>query len=73
MSMPLWLVDPVNRVPDLVELFRKADACPWIFPRLHHVYQWHLALCGKQETLREVEAVDPEFAIGLAAQTRSAC
>lgn len=69
MSMPLWLVDSVDRVPDLMKLFGKADACPWIFPRLHQIYQWHLALCGKQETLREVEAFDPEFAIGLAVQT----
>ena len=65
MSMPLWLVDPVNRVSDLVDLFRKAEACPWIFPRLYHVYQWHLALCGKQDVLTEIEADAPEFAIGL--------
>jgi hypothetical protein len=70
MSMPLWLVEPVNRVPDLVKLFEKADICPWMFPRLHHVYQWHLALCGKQSALAEIETLAPAWGIGLAAQAR---
>ena len=66
MSVPLWLTEAVNRVAELTELFNKAHECPWIFPRLHHVYQWHLALPGKQAALHEIEAMAPEFAVGLA-------
>ena len=66
MSLPLWLTDAVSRVPALVELFNNAHACPWVFPRLYHVFQWHLALAGKQQSLREVEAISADCAVGLA-------
>lgn len=66
MSLPLWLRDPINRMPELVKLFNGAQSCPWIFSHLHHVFQWHLALAGKQTALREIETIDPESAGGLA-------
>jgi hypothetical protein len=65
MSIPLWLMDGVARVSSLVALFNKAAECPWIFPRLNHIYQWHLALVGKHEELRQIEQLAPEFAVGL--------
>ena len=66
MSVPLWLSEAINRVPALVLLFNQAHACPWIFPRLYHVFQWHLALAGKQKALRKVEAVRADCSVGLA-------
>ena len=65
MSRPLWLIDGISRVPALVNLFNQAHDCPWIYPRLHQVFQWHLALAGKHEALREVEAMDADGAVGL--------
>jgi hypothetical protein len=53
-------------MPELVKLFNGAQSCPWIFSHLHHVFQWHLALAGKQTALREIETIDPESAGGLA-------
>lgn len=66
MTLPLWLVKPVNRVSTLMGLFNQAASCPWIFLRMHHVYQWHLALAGKQEALDEIETIAPDWGIGLA-------
>lgn len=68
MSIPLWLVDGVERVSELIALFNKADECPWIFPRLQHIYQWHLALAGKFEELSQIETISPDLAIGLSKQ-----
>jgi hypothetical protein len=65
MSIPLWLMDGVARVSSLVALFNKAAECPWIFPRLQHIYQWHLALAGKHEELRRIEELAPDLAVGL--------
>lgn len=65
MSMPLWLVDGVERASELTALFNKAEDCPWIFPRLQHVYQWHLALAGKHEELHQIEQLVPDLAVGL--------
>lgn len=65
MTVPLWLVNPVNRVNALMGLFKQAASCPWIFPRMHHVYQWHLALTGKQDALGEIEAIAPDYSVGL--------
>jgi hypothetical protein len=66
MSIPLWLADGVERVSALTALFNKAEECPWIFPRLQHIYQWHLALAGKHEELRHIEHLAPDLAVGLA-------
>jgi hypothetical protein len=65
MSIPLWLADRVERVSALTALFNKAEECPWIFPRLQHIYQWHLALAGKHEELRLIEQLSPDLAVGL--------
>jgi hypothetical protein len=67
MSLPLWLTVAVSRVPALLGLFHHAHACPWVFPRLHHVFQWHLALAGKQSALSEIEIFSPDCSVGLAA------
>lgn len=71
MSLPLWLKDPVSRMPELVKLFNEPKSFPWIFPCLHHIYQWHLSLAGKENALREIESFDPESAVGLAGQSPS--
>jgi len=68
MSIPLWLMDGVERVSELTTLFQKAEECPWIFPRLQHIYQWHLALAGKFEELGAIETLSPDLAIGLSKQ-----
>ncbi len=65
MTLPLWLMDGVERVSELTALFNKAAGCPWIFPRLQHIYQWHLALAGKHEELRLIEQLAPALAVGL--------
>ena len=65
MSIPLWLTDGVERVSNLVDLFRQAADCPWLFPRLQHIYQWHLALAAKHAELRQIEGIAPDLAIGL--------
>jgi hypothetical protein len=65
MSLPLWLMDGVERVSELTALFNKSAECPWIFPRLQHIYQWHLALAGKHEELRLIEQLAPDLAVGL--------
>lgn len=68
MSIPLWLMDGVERVSELTALFQKAEECPWIFPRLQHIYQWHLALAGKIAELGAIETISPDLAIGLSKQ-----
>lgn len=65
MTIPLWLTDGVERVSSLSSLFFRAAECPWMFPRLQHIYQWHLALAGKQEALREIAQLAPDLAAGL--------
>lgn len=65
MCVPLWLADATARPDALAALFRRAAECPWIFPRLQHVYQWHLALAGQFDVLREIEQLAPELAAGL--------
>lgn len=65
MTIPLWLADGVQRMPELIKLFRRAEECPWIFPRLQPIYQWHLALAGKLPELRRVEQLAPELSIAL--------
>jgi hypothetical protein len=64
-TIPLWLTDGVERVSSLSSLFFRAAECPWMFPRLQHIYQWHLALAGKQEALREIAQFTPDLAAGL--------
>lgn len=64
MTIPLWLTDGVERASSLSSLFFRATECPWLFPRLQHIYQWHLALAGKQEALREIAQLAPELAVG---------
>ena len=71
MSIPLWLMNPASRVPELVRLFENATAFPWVFPRLHQVYQWHLALMDQQDALREIDAIAPDWSVGLANPTSS--
>lgn len=65
MSLPLWLVDGVSRVPELTQLFNQAAAFPWIFPRLYHVFQWHLAIAGKRQALKEVSGMCTDNDLGL--------
>jgi hypothetical protein len=65
MTIPLWLTDGVERVSSLSSLFFRATECPWMFPRLQHIYQWHLALADKQEALREIAQLAPDLAAGL--------
>ncbi len=65
MSLPLWLMDGVERVSELTALFNRAAECPWIFSRLQHIYQWHLALADKHEELRQIEQIAPDLAVGL--------
>lgn len=71
MSRPLWLNNTVSRLPELIALFTRAADCPWIFPRLHDIFQWHLALADKRAELRAVEALAPDWAVGLANQSPS--
>ena len=66
MSRPLWLNTPVSRLPELIALFTRAADCPWIFPRLHDVFQWQLALSNEIDALRAVESLAPDWAAGLA-------
>lgn len=66
MSIPLWLKDGVSRLPELMGIFSKARECPWVFPRLEHIYQWHLALAGNQKALSEIETMASERSLGLA-------
>jgi hypothetical protein len=72
MSIPLWLADGVERVSTLVALFNKAAECPWIFPRLQHIYQWHLALAGKNEELGQIEKIAPAHSLGLSGKPAEA-
>lgn len=65
MTIPLWLADGVERVSELTSLFYRTADCPWMFPRLQHIYQWHLAIAGKQAALREIEQLAPDLAVGL--------
>ncbi len=65
MSRPLWLNTTVSRLPELIALFTRAADCPWTFPRLHDIFQWHLALADKQDELRAVVALAPDWAGGL--------
>lgn len=65
MSTPLWLGAATPRTDALAALFRRARECPWVFPRLQHIYQWHLALAGRFDLLREIEQLAPELAVGL--------
>ena len=66
MSLPLWLMDGVSRVPELVTLFNQADTFPWVFPQLYHIFQWHLAIAGNQAALQEIAAMDRTTDLGLA-------
>ena len=66
MSRPLWLNNTVSRLPELITLFTRAADWPWIFPRLHDIFQWHLAISNKPDELRAVEALAPDWAVGLA-------
>ena len=72
MSIPLWLLDGVARVSELAALFNRAEECPWIFPRLRHIYQWHLALADKHAELRRIEELAPDLAVGLSGMTTPA-
>lgn len=65
MTIPLWLADGVERVSELTSLLYRAADCPWMFPRLQHIYQWHLAIAGKQAALGEIEQLAPDLAVGL--------
>ena len=65
MSLPLWLCDGVSRVSELTTLFNGADVFPWVFPRLHHVFQWHLAIAGNHAALREIAGMDSGGDLGL--------
>lgn len=66
MTIPLWLKDGVNRLPELMGIFANVDECPWVFPRLQHIFQWHVALSGNQKALEEIESLAPDDSIGLA-------
>ncbi len=66
MSAPLWLKDGICRLPELLTLFGQAREFPWLFPQLHQIFQWHLALADHDQALREVAAIDPEGDVGLA-------
>ncbi len=66
MTLPLWLIDGVSRVPELVTLFNQADTFPWVFPQLYHIFQWHLAIAGNQAALQEIAAMDRTTDLGLA-------
>lgn len=63
MSLPLWLIDPTPRVAQLRALFLRAAECPWIFPRLHFIFQWHLACAAESTALAEIQKLAPELAI----------
>ncbi len=69
MSRPLWLGNTISRLPELMALFTRAADFPWIFPRLHDLFQWHLALADKPAELRAVEALAPDLAVGLSSVT----
>ena len=71
MSIPLWLANPINRVEALQKLFQMSADCPWLFPRLQHVFQWHLALVGKQKALHEIEVIAPDWSVGLGCKVRT--
>lgn len=68
MTIPLWLSDGEARVTELTAIFKQADECPWLFPRLQAIYQWHLALGGKTKALEEIGQFAPELALGLPAK-----
>lgn len=72
MSLPLWLADGVARLSELAALFNRAEACPWIFPRLQPVFQWHLAIAGRTADLLQVERLDPGLAAGLSREPQPA-
>jgi hypothetical protein len=63
MSLPLWLMDGVSRVPQLVKFFNQADTFPWVFPQLYHIFQWHLAIAGKTQALGEIRSLSMEHAL----------
>lgn len=65
MALPLWLIDGVERVSSLSALFFRATECPWMFPRLQHVFQWHLAIAGRQDVLAEIGQLVPGLCLGL--------
>jgi hypothetical protein len=66
MSLPLWLIDGVSRVPELTHLFNNAGAFPWVFPQLHHVFQWHLAISKHHAVLAELAGIGNRDVLGLA-------
>jgi hypothetical protein len=66
MAVPLWLQDGICRIPDLITLFGQARECAWLYPQLHQIFQWHLALAGNHQALCEIAEIDPEGQIGLA-------
>jgi hypothetical protein len=71
MSVPLWLQDGICRIDQLTTLFGQARQCPWLYPQLGHVFQWHLALAGNHQALGEIAALDPEGQVGLAHPSRT--
>ena len=66
MSIPLWLQDGICRINQLTSLFGQARQCPWLYPQMNQVFQWHLALASNQNALHEIAAIDPEGQVGLA-------
>jgi hypothetical protein len=66
MSIPLWLQDGICRINQLTSLFGQARQCPWLYPQLNQVFQWHLALAGNQKALHQIATMDPEGQVGLA-------
>jgi hypothetical protein len=65
MVLPLWIRDGQPRLKELTALFSRAADYPWIFPKLYHVLQWHLALAGDKASLDEIAAICPRFSLGL--------
>ncbi len=65
MVLPLWIRDGQPRLKELTALFSRAADYPWIFPKLYHVIQWHLALAGDKASLDEIVAICPRFSLGL--------
>jgi hypothetical protein len=65
MSLPLWMADGVCRIGDLCSLMERAGTFPWVFPRLYHVFQWHLALAGRGAELGAIAYRHPGDSWGL--------
>jgi hypothetical protein len=65
MTLPLWLGDGVCRLAALTRLFNHSSEFPWVFPQLYHVFQWHLAIAGRHDVLKQIERISPEDSLGL--------